>query len=99
MRVAKDVQAERERQDAKWGEMHYPNGTGRPGDLYFAAGFKAICKANDPTEDNWRDILAEEVHEAFAETDPATLRAELIQVAAVAQAWAEDIDSRGRERP
>jgi hypothetical protein len=99
LRVAKDVQAERERQFDKWGDLHYPDGTGRPGDIYLAAAFKAICKANDPAADNWRDILAEEVHEAFAETDPAMLRAELIQIAAVAQAWAEDIDSRGRGRP
>jgi hypothetical protein len=96
-RVAIDVTRERQRQDDKWGELHYPDGTGRPGDIHFAAGFKAICKANDPAADNWRDILAEEVFEAFAETDPAMLRAELVQVAAVAQAWAEDIDSRAEK--
>jgi hypothetical protein len=96
-RVAIDVTRERERQNAKWGDLHYPDGTGRPGAAEFAAGFKAICKANDPDEDNWQDILTEEVFEALAETDPAMLRAELIQIAAVAQAWAEDIDSRAEK--
>lgn len=37
-------------------------------------------------------ILTEEWGEAVSEPDPAKLRAELIQVAAVAIAWAEKID-------
>jgi hypothetical protein len=37
----------------------------------------------------------EEVFEAFAESSPDALRKELTQVAAVAVAWIEDIDSRG----
>ncbi|MBD3753439.1 MAG: hypothetical protein IE935_13740 [Micrococcales bacterium] len=44
----------------------------------------------------WRDILLEEVFEAFAEEDPARLRAELIQVAAVATQWVEAIDRRSK---
>lgn len=48
----------------------------------------------------WTDILLEEVFEALAEDDPARLRAELIQVAAVAAQWVEAIDSRaGAEVP
>jgi len=43
---------------------------------------------------SWRHILLEEVFEALAEDDPAKLRAELVQVAAVAQQWAEAIDRR-----
>jgi len=42
----------------------------------------------------WTDILLEEVFEALAEDDPTKLRAELVQVAAVAQQWAEAIDRR-----
>lgn len=42
----------------------------------------------------WRDILLEEVFEAFAEDDPGKLRVELIQVAAVATQWVEAIDRR-----
>lgn len=42
----------------------------------------------------WRDILAEEFNEALAESDPDRLRAELVQVAAVAVNWVEAIDRR-----
>jgi len=42
----------------------------------------------------WRAILLEEVFEALAESDPARLRTELVQVAAVAAQWAEAIDRR-----
>lgn len=42
----------------------------------------------------WDGILLEEVYEALTEKDPTELRAELIQVAAVAMAWAEAIDRR-----
>lgn len=44
----------------------------------------------------YRHILEEEVAEAFAEDDIARLRAELIQVAAVATKWVEAIDRRTR---
>ena len=43
----------------------------------------------------FKDVLMEEVAEVFAESDPEKLRAELIQVAAVAVQWVEKID---RER-
>jgi hypothetical protein len=88
------VDAERQRQLAKWGAQSHPDGTGRPGDRENADYMRAICKANGPAEDNWRDILAEEIAEAFAETDPALLRTELIQCAAVIQAWLHDLDTR-----
>jgi hypothetical protein len=42
----------------------------------------------------WRHILTEEVYEAFAESDPTKLRAELVQVAAVAVQWIQAIDRR-----
>jgi AcrR family transcriptional regulator len=42
----------------------------------------------------WADILLEEVFEALAESDPVKLRAELIQVQAVAQQWVAAIDRR-----
>lgn len=89
-----EVLKERGRQDAKWGEQNHPDGTGRPGSREDADRFRAACKANGPDQDNWQDILTEEVAEAFAETDPAKLRAELVQVAAVAMAWVEAIDRR-----
>ena len=42
----------------------------------------------------WDGILLEEVYEALAEPDPAKLRAELIQTAAVCVAWVEALDRR-----
>jgi hypothetical protein len=42
----------------------------------------------------FRHIIREEFDEAIAEDDPALLRAELIQVAAVAVKWVEAIDAR-----
>jgi hypothetical protein len=91
---AEEIDTERQRQLAKWGDQHHPDGTGRPGDRENADRMRAICKANNPAEDNWRDILAEEIAEAFAETDPELLVTELVQCAAVIQAWIADIGSR-----
>ena len=91
---AEAVDTERQKQLAKWGEQSYPNGTGRPGDTEEADRLRATCKANTRDEDNWRDILAEEMAEAFAETDASLLRTELVQCAAVIQAWIADLDSR-----
>lgn len=42
----------------------------------------------------WMELLREEVSEAFCEDDPVRLREELVQVAAVAVSWVEDIDTR-----
>ncbi|MYW33589.1 hypothetical protein [Streptomyces sp. SID2119] len=46
------------------------------------------------THTAWDGVLLEEVYEALAEPDPAKLRTELIQVAAVCAAWVHDLDSR-----
>jgi len=94
--VGYDVHDERRSQNAKWGEQDHPNGTdGRDQNVHNANTAKwltdAHAKAGTVT---WRDILDEEVQEAFAEFDPRKLRTELIQVAAVAQAWVEAIDRR-----
>mgnify|MGYP001809808410 CR=1 FL=1 len=114
--VLGDVVAERDRQDAKWGQQNHPDGTGRahrPLDAiasqssYFhatnrfgdaddlaAAAKRATDVAAGDGRVTWADILLEEVFEALAESDPVELRAELIQVAAVATQWAEAIDRR-----
>ncbi|MEB0303834.1 hypothetical protein QN345_00575 [Cryobacterium sp. 10I1] len=105
--IAWEVIDERTRQNEKWGEQNHPNGTG-PGckplaDVttehysYPAEDLATLAKlATDRAaargDVTWRDILIEEVFEAFAEDDPAKLRAELVQVAAVAQQWVEAID-------
>ncbi|MFE9812346.1 NUDIX hydrolase [Streptomyces sp. NPDC005548] len=89
-----DVDAERQRQLKRWGDQTHFDGTGRPGDVEEADRLRALCAANGPAEDNWRDILAEEVAEAFAETDQDRLRTELVQCAAVIAAWILNIDRR-----
>jgi hypothetical protein len=92
--VLSEVDRERQRQDEKWGEQNHPDGTGS----HFredADDMRRVCEweANHG-ELAWRHILREEVYEALAESDPAKLRAELIQVAAVAVNWIEAIDRR-----
>ena len=92
-----DVLAERVRQDRKWGEQNHPDGTGG---LSAEAAAMQAKDLNDRAVTGgfltWRHILEEEVAEAFAESDAAKLRAELVQVAAVATAWVEAIDRRGK---
>jgi len=93
--VLAEVLDERRKQHEKWGQQDHPDGTDR--DLAgVAESFRRFCDA--AAEDGsitFRHILAEETAEAYAETDPDSLRAELIQVAAVAVAWIEAIDRRG----
>jgi hypothetical protein len=92
--VLAEVEAERRRQDSRWGEQNHPDGTG---DAYAddaALARKECEQAADSGELSWRHILLEEVAEAMAEREPADLRNELIQVAAVAVAWAEALDRR-----
>lgn len=101
-----EIAAERERQDAKWGQQNHPDGTGpdvrwQPGiqstatAAVLADALRARCKAHAASGVvTFLDILMEEVAEAFAESDPAKLRTELVQVAAVATAWVEAIDRR-----
>jgi len=93
-RVVADIGDERERQFTKWGPQHHPDGTtieAKP----LADAAKAYCDAQAALGlVTWKDILTEEFFEALAEEDPAALRKELVQVAAVAAAWVEDIDSR-----
>lgn len=82
-------------QNAKWGEQNHPDGTGSKDDKDLAVIAKAKCQGNDPSSDNWRDILNEEVTEAFAESNPQRLREELLQIAAVAVQWVGTIDRKG----
>ena len=97
--VLADIRAERARQDAKWGEQNHPDGTG-PGamrDRTDAGTTADAAKGNCERmfaegRGTYLDIFYEEVCEAAEEDDPAKLRAELVQVAAVAVAWIEKID-------
>lgn len=96
------VHAERGLQDAKWGEQNHPDVRPRRG-LFDRQNYAVEADAWKLVNDGrvkdgtvaWDGILLEEVYEALAETDSVKLRAELIQVAAVAVSWVEAIDRRG----
>lgn len=103
--VLAEVSAERVRQDAKWGEQNHPDGTRDDrrllgdtdlptwGTICYLARMGTDAAARAGTLD-YLDVLLEEVAEAFSESDPIRVRAELVQVAAVAVAWVEAIDRR-----
>lgn len=102
--VLADVLAERARQDARFGRQDHPDGTGperdNPVRLAYTIG-EATDTARQITDRalsrgtvTFADILTEEVFEALAETGPARLRAELVQVAASAVCWIEALDRR-----
>lgn len=101
-RVLDEVADERVSQDAKWGEQNHPDvPTDDPTEWvrgHYASQADVWKVINDNRVKDgtltWDGILLEEVYEALAETDPALMRAELVQVAAVAVAWIEAIDRR-----
>lgn len=94
-RFASAVDDERQAQLAKWGDQKHPDGTGGPVMRSQADEARAACQyLADNGGPDWRSILLEEVYEALAEEDLVKLRAELVQVAAVAAAWVRDIDTR-----
>lgn len=97
--VLAEVRAERAAQDHKWGEQNHPDHphTGPSADAWAALVtlLESEARASLHRGPTWAAILLEEVGEALQEDDPARLRAELVQVAAVAVAWVEAIDRRG----
>lgn len=92
------INEERKRQDAKWGEQNWPDGTGVHGEFEDMA-VKGVQLINDRLQASgditWRHILREELVEAYAETDSDRLEEELIQCAAVIVNW---LESRERQR-
>lgn len=95
LNVLNDIARERQRQDGKWGtQRDHPDGTG-PEYSANADWARSYCDlAFSKGLGTWKDILLEEVWEAFAEEDPQALREELVQVAAVACCWVEAINAR-----
>ena len=91
--VLSDVIAERKQQDQRYPNQQLPNGTNPSYYLQMADMQKdrvdLLARRRELT---WADILTEEFYEALAEEDTARLRVELIQVAAVAVRWVEDLD-------
>lgn len=96
----REVWAECDRQWAKWGDQRHPDGTDR---IYFAPRanqYRDSAQASaELGEVTWTDILLEEAFEAFAEEQPAPLRAELVQSAAVIASWLADMNRRGPAHP
>ncbi|MEU5043212.1 NUDIX hydrolase [Streptomyces griseorubiginosus] len=93
--ILAEIVAERERQDARWGEQNHRDGTGSLTQVLEADKAREGCQAAFARGDGtWMHVLIEEVFEAFAEDDPSKVRAELVQVAAVAVAWIAAIDRR-----
>lgn len=102
-RIFAEIAQERERQQGLWGEQNWPlvGGDRDPDSHQRAAAehgaaaehWKVINAAETRTGTlGWDGIALEEVHEAFAETDPAKARAELVQAAAVIVAAIESLD-------
>lgn len=90
--VLDQVAAERTDQHRKWGEQDHPDGTGGASFIQVAEDIKSqVDQAAAGGILTYRDLLLEEVAEAFAESDRTKLKAELIQVAAVAVAWVEKL--------
>ncbi|MEV5140344.1 hypothetical protein AB0K71_05955 [Streptomyces syringium] len=110
--IAAEIDEERARQDARFGEQNHPNMSGDAErqcdarDMFeeWAQKYRDINAGHfDPRDTDrrldWTGILLEEVYETLAEADPARIRAELVQVAAVACAWIAAIDRRTAQEP
>lgn len=106
-----DVLAEVDREldliESVFGEQDHPNGTGPELQLLDTlARYSSLRNVAQAQTDvraaagsvTFADILLEEVFESLAEDDPDKLRAELIQVAAVAAQWIEAIDRKDAGR-
>jgi hypothetical protein len=95
-RVVNEIIAERRRQDEKHPDtVNFPDGTGGQALKELSMIARLQCdEAVDRGTCTWRHVLTEEVSEAYAESDPELLRAELVQVAAVAMRWVEALDAR-----
>lgn len=98
---------ERIAQDAKWGESNHPDlpaGVKHPCAFFgipTADAARLFCETAFRTGTGSNaHILLEEVSEAIeAAHNPVHLRAELVQVAAVALKWIEQIDRRSSPAP
>lgn len=93
--IFREVFRERLKQSFVWGEHDQPDGTGggRALDALKAVMNQVESNASNGTT-TWYDALKARVFAALAEEDPAKLRAQLVQVAAVAVSWAGAIDQR-----
>jgi len=92
--VLNEIAQERAAQDATWGVSDFEDGVSH----HWAASAQIAKDRCDDADalgtTTWAMVLEEESLEALCETDPAKLREELVQVAAVAVAWIEALDRR-----
>lgn len=89
------IMRERDAQDARFGVQDLPDGTGGPVMVARADEARAQCDyLFSVGAGDFRAVFLEEVYEALAESDPAKLRAELVQAVAVGVKWLEAIDRR-----
>jgi len=109
--VLDELATERDRQDEKWGEQNHPIRWPAHDEIdrqLFEAQANAwkrinaervrVANERGATPDrncSWDGILLEEVYEALAESDPAKIRAELVQAGAVIVAMIESLDRNG----
>jgi hypothetical protein len=99
-RAFTELRRERIAQQKKWGEQNHPDGTGEDLWKHRAQNAKEMTDLAAKTGAlTYMDILFEEVAEAFAESDKAKLRVELVQVAAVALAWLEKLERETGTEP
>ena len=101
-----EVSGERGAQDLKWGPQNHPDvAYDAPIEaIAYLLGIPTADVARDNCDatfhagrPSWAHVLVEEVSEAVeagCESDPAHLREELVQCAAVCVAWIEAIDRR-----
>jgi hypothetical protein len=94
--ILEDIRVERQRQLETWGVQCLADGTSADYELTAVKAQKLCERQHKDGTLQWLTVLAEEFLEAAAETDPVKLRAELVQVAAVAVAWIEDLDKKSR---
>ena len=87
------VFVERARQERKWGPQHHPSfGPDGPLPESLVARAKMLCQQQAAAgKVSWSVILNEEAYEAMGESDPRLLDKELVQTAAVAAAWSENL--------
>jgi len=99
--ILKEVWAERDRQDVKWGEQNHElrHKLSAITGIVDGTTAKAICEhAVELGRVSWTNILVEEVAEFVDDAcDPVKARVELIQVAAVAVAAIESIDRNAKK--
>lgn len=106
--VLLDVASERQQQFARYGtNAELENGTG-PDVRWLSPLAKAADAAliehgfrrdyEEQYQITWMHLVREEVAEAFCERDPARLREELVQVAALCVSWVEKLDQRAANR-